>query len=82
MTPSDAQFYGAMSWLIAHPSVVALIGLFYAAMHVFTCWHCLSKVKGVDRLTWLFAICTLPVFGAVFYFVMAEAEAEETMTLR
>lgn len=66
-----------MYWLSQHPTVFWILVIGYSLLWLFTAWHCLRTLQGVDRLTWLVALLGIPVFGILFYWLLNQQAREE-----
>lgn len=43
---------------------------------VYSAWHCLTRLRGIDRLTWLIALLLLPYVGILYYWLAGADESE------
>ena len=54
-----------------HLVTIDVVATLYILTWLFLVWNCLSSEEGIDRLTWLVVLLTIPLFGPIFYFVHA-----------
>jgi len=65
------MYFGITIFFMKHFTLICILGFCYGAFWLLLVHDDLQRETGVDRLTWLVVLLTIPFFGVIFYAIQA-----------
>jgi len=51
----------------ANTELLGFLAVFLLSVTTWAIWNCMTRLTGIDRLTWLVALIAMPVYGLILF---------------